>query len=91
MEDYSHAEQSAVTWEQFVENFREEYVPLVERERLAQEFLSLKQTTELVIKITKMFTERALYCLEYASSEQVKILWYLIILKTGIREFVSKN
>lgn len=50
-------EKSTVTWEQIVEKFREEYVPLVERDRLAQEFLSLKKTTEMVMEITKMQEE----------------------------------
>lgn len=48
-----------------------EYIPFVERKRLAQEYmsLSLKQMTELVTDITKMFIKRALFRPEYASSE----------------------
>ena len=52
---YSPAELSAVTWERFTTMFRDEYVPQVERERLAQEFLTLKQGTESVTAITRMF------------------------------------
>ena len=46
--------------------FSTRYVPQVERERLAQEFLELKQDSELVTKITGMFTERAMFCPEFA-------------------------
>ena len=44
---------------------------------------------ESVMEITKMFTQRALFYPEYAALEQVQITWYLSILKTEIREFVS--
>lgn len=57
----------------------------------SHEFLSLKQTTESVAKITKMITKRTLFCHKYASSEQVKMSRYLSILNTNIKEFVSKN
>lgn len=40
--NYSPNEKNAVTWEQFVEKFRAEYVPQVEKDRLIQEYLSLK-------------------------------------------------
>lgn len=48
---FSSAEQAKVTWEQFFEMFQEDYVLLVERERLAHEYLSLKQMTKTVTKI----------------------------------------
>lgn len=51
-----------MTWEKIVEKVKVEYVPPVERKRLDQEYLSLKQTTESVTEITKMFIERALFC-----------------------------
>ena len=41
----------------------------MERESLAQEFLSLKQEIESVTEITKMFHERAMFCPEHVSSE----------------------
>ena len=44
--NYSAVEKSAVTWEQFVEKFMADYVPPTKRERLTQEYLSLKQTIE---------------------------------------------
>ena len=50
--DFTPADHVAVTWERFTKLFRDEYVPKVERERLEQEFLSLKQKTESVIEIT---------------------------------------
>ena len=40
--NFTLAEISEVTWERFTAMFREDYVPLVERERLIQEFLTLK-------------------------------------------------
>lgn len=69
--DYPLVDKSIVTWEKFVEKFKEDYVPLIEKERLAHEYLSLKQTTDSVTKITKMFTER------------VFILPKILILRTG--------
>ena len=63
--------------------FRARYIPWVERERLAQEFLSLRQDGESVTKITRMFTERAMFCPEFAS-EQSQMTRYLSMLKTDI-------
>lgn len=45
------------------------YVTLVERDWFAQEYLDLMQTIEMMAEITMMFTERAFFCLEFASSE----------------------
>lgn len=58
-----------MTSDRFDEMLHDEYVPLVEKERLSLEYLSLKQKTETVTMITRMFHERALFCPEYASSE----------------------
>ena len=58
--DYSLAKHIAVTWERFTEMFIDEFIPVVERERLSQEFLSLMQKIEVVTKITRMFHDRAL-------------------------------
>ena len=41
----------------------------MERERLAQEFLTLKQGTESVTVITRMFLERAMFYPEHVSTE----------------------
>ena len=62
---------------------------LRERERLAQEFLELKQGSESVTEITKMFTKRVLFCFEFAASEQAQMTWYFSILKTNFFQFVS--
>ena len=78
-----------MTWEQFSEMFRTEYASLVQRERLDHEYLSLKQTTDLVKEITNMFIERSLFYPEYAASKHVQISCYLSMIKTEIREFVS--
>lgn len=69
--------------------FRIEYVPLMEGERYVQEYLSLKQTTESVPEITKMFVEKALSYHEYATSEKVQMSWYLSMLKRDIMKFMS--
>ena len=66
-DDYSIAEHTAVTWERFTEMFRVEFIPVVECERLAHEFLSLKQKIETVTEITKMFHDRDLFFLEHVS------------------------
>ena len=86
---YTPKQRAIVTWEQFAEMFCVRCVPLVERERLDQEYLDLRQTIESVTEITKMFIERALFCLEFAASEQAYMTWYLSKLKTDIRKFVS--
>ena len=85
------AEISEVTWERFTAMFRDEYVPPVERERLAGEFLTLKQGTESVTVITRMFHERAMFCPEHVSSEQARMSRYLSILRRDIRKFVAKS
>ena len=36
---YSNDQRAAITWEQFQDMFRTRYVPRMERERLAQDFL----------------------------------------------------
>ena len=55
---FSPAELATVTWERFTAMFRDEYVPPVERERLAQEFLTLKQGTESVTVINLGYAQR---------------------------------
>ena len=71
--------------------FLDEYVPPVERDRLAQEFLTLKQGTESVTVITRMFHERAMFCPEHVSIEQARMSRYLNILRRDIREFVTNS
>ena len=66
---FTVAEILEVTWERFTTMFRDEYVPPIERERLAQEFLSIKQGTESMTVIPRMFHERALFCPEHVSSK----------------------
>lgn len=70
---YSPFEMTIVNWGKFTKIFCAEYMPLVVRERLTQEYLSLRQTMESVMQITKKFTKRALFCQEYASSKKVKM------------------
>ena len=68
--------------------FHTRYVPWVERERLSQQFLDLRQGTESVTEITWMFAERAMFCPEFAS-KQAQMTCYLIMLKMDIIQFVS--
>lgn len=67
---YTPAEQAVVPCKPFMEMFPEEYMPSVERERLAQEYLLLQQTTETVTKIVRVFHDRALFYHNYTSNEQ---------------------
>ena len=69
MANFTLEEISAVTWEKFTTMFRDEYVPPVERERLVQEFLTLKQGTDSVTVITRKFHERAMFCPKQVSTE----------------------
>ena len=49
---------------------------------MAQEFLELKKDSESVMEITRMFTERAMFCPEFAS-EQAQMSRYPSMLKGG--------
>ncbi|KAJ9563654.1 hypothetical protein OSB04_008814 [Centaurea solstitialis] len=79
---------AAMTWEQFKELFKEQYVSQVEVEQLTGEFLAMKQTTETVNEITDLFLERSLFCPEYVASERMKMSRYVEVLKPEIQEFV---
>lgn len=67
--NFTLTEISKVTWDRFTTMFRDEYVPPLEREWLAQEFLSLKEGMEYVTVITRMFHEGALFCPEHVLSQ----------------------
>ena len=69
--------------------FYSRYASLVEHERLALEYLDLRQETESVTEITKIFTKRAMFCLDFAASEQAQMTRYLSMLKMDIRQFIS--
>nr|KAJ0215317.1 hypothetical protein LSAT_V11C300135960 [Lactuca sativa] len=84
--DFTSAELTAVTWERFTAMFHDEYVPLVETEWLAHEFLTLKQGTESITTITRMFHERAMFCPEHVYSEQAHMSRYLSIQREGSEE-----
>ena len=86
--DYTDDQRAVVTWEQFRDMFCARYIPRVERERLTQEFLSLRQDGESVMEITRMFTKRAMFCPEF-TSKQCQMTRYLSMLKNDIRQFVS--
>lgn len=69
--------------------FHAKYIPLTKPEQLAQEYLSLKQTTNSVMEITNIFMEIDLFYPEYDALEEVFMFRYLSMLKTEIRDFVS--
>ena len=69
--------------------FRLRYVPLVEWERLTPKFLDLRHGSESVTEIINMLTERAMFCPEFAASEQAQMARYLGMLKLDIQQFVS--
>ena len=69
--------------------FRSRYVPLVERERLSNKYLDLRQGTESVMKITQMFTKRNMFFPEFSASDQAQMTRCLSIRKTDIRQFIS--
>ena len=85
------AQLEALTWDEFVEQFRGEYVPRVERERISREFMTPEQTTETVTEITRKFTEMLLFCPQYAKDEEVKMTRYADMLRTNIRECNSTH
>ena len=62
--------------------FSTRYVPRDEKERLAREFLELKQDLESVTGITRMFIGRAMFRPEFAS-EQAQMPRYSSMLKGG--------
>lgn len=89
--DLSPVDKAVVNWDRFVETFQEDYVPLVERDRLDQEYLSLRKTIEMVTEITRMFHERGLFFPEQVSTEQDRVSRYLVILRRDICDFVANT
>lgn len=49
--------------------FRARYIPQIERERLAQEFLEMRRGGETMTEITRMFVEREMFFPEFASEQ----------------------
>ena len=89
--DFTIVDHAVMTWERFTKLFKDEYVLQMETEHLAQEFLSLKQRTKSWTNITRMFHERALFCLEHVSTEKACVSWYLSILRRVIWEFLANS
>ena len=85
------ADIAAMTWEQFETQFRAEFIPRVEVERISQEYQNLKQTTETIPEMNKRFIELARFCPEYAATEEMKIGRYMSMLRDDIKEFVSAS
>ena len=61
-----------MTWVQFSEMFHMIYAPLVEWERLAYEYLDMRQGTKSVTEITMMFTKRDLFCPEFLFQSKLR-------------------
>ena len=78
-----------MTWPDFVTRFRAEFAPAVEFQRMAREFLDMRQTTEIVVEITTKFRERALLVPQYAGDEDMRRTRYHNMLQVDIREHVS--
>ncbi|KAJ9536480.1 hypothetical protein OSB04_un000317 [Centaurea solstitialis] len=85
----TEAELTAMTWAQFTTRFQTEYVPRVEIQRLANEFMNLQQTTESVNEITKKFTELSIFCPRLAADDEWMMTRYIQMLRPEIREFVN--
>ncbi|KAJ9544711.1 hypothetical protein OSB04_024418 [Centaurea solstitialis] len=85
----TEAELTAMTWAQFTTRFQTEYVPRVEMQRLANEFMNLQQTTESVNEITKKFTELSIFCPRLAADDEWMMTRYIQMLRPEIREFVN--
>ena len=66
------------------------YIPGVKREQLAHEFFGLTQDGELMAGITRIFTERSMFCPKFAF-EQAQMTRYLSMLKIDICQFVSSQ
>lgn len=50
----------SMTWDDFITKFNREFVSMIEIQRLAQDYLALKHTIELVVDIISKFRERIL-------------------------------
>src|SRR5581483_9185474 len=80
---------NALTWEEFRVMFDEEFAPSIEKERIASEFLQMKQTTESVNDITAQFSEKLLFVPGYANDESLKMARYAGILRSDIKGAVA--
>ena len=58
---------------------------------MARELQDLHQTTETVADITTIFWERELLLPQYAAEEEIKKVRYHEILRSDIRQFVSRS
>ncbi|KAL7605587.1 hypothetical protein Lser_V15G15349 [Lactuca serriola] len=81
----------AMTWMDFTTRFRAEFAPIIEVQQLSREFQDLQQTTETVAEITAKFRERALLIPQYAEEEEMKKDRYHEMLRSDIRQFVSRS
>lgn len=80
-----------MTWDQFSKMFSSKYVPMVKSERLVHEYLDLRQETNSVMEVRKMFMERAIFCPEFVDSDKAQMTRYFSVLKMDIRRFVATH
>lgn len=52
----------SMNWEDIVTTFKRDFLPTIEVQQLTREYLVLKQTIELVTKITFKFRKRSSLC-----------------------------
>lgn len=80
-----------MTWEDFVTRFRVEFALAIEVQQLVREFQDLRQIIETMVEITAIFRERALLVPQYVADEDMKKARYHEMLRSDIRQFVSKS
>lgn len=61
---------------------------MLQRQRLAHEYMSLWQMIEMVNELTRMFQERTMFSLDYTSTEQTHMAQLFSMLKKDIKESV---
>ncbi|KAJ9558488.1 hypothetical protein OSB04_013102 [Centaurea solstitialis] len=86
--ELTEAQLGALLWGEFVERFRRQYVPRVKIEKITRDFLSYKQQNESVTELTVKFRAMALFCPDYARSEEMKMERFAGMLRDEICEFV---
>lgn len=58
-----------MTWDDIFTIFKREFVPMVEVQWLAREYLVLEQTIATMVVITAKFRESVLFCPQYAATK----------------------
>ncbi|KAI3816068.1 hypothetical protein L1987_15753 [Smallanthus sonchifolius] len=80
-----------IRWEEFKDLFLKHYCPRAAIERITEEFLQLRQTTETVDEITGIFFDKARFCPALLTTPEMWMTRYHLVLKTEIREFIHPS